>query len=98
VSASSTPPQPQPRRRRHQTPRQQWQKSSERSKRNIRQAWKIHLQMQDEYRQDVLDGASQRAKPTLQDFRDRVLAEMSWNVGTRRLQEVIAMGEAGVIK
>jgi hypothetical protein len=98
LPASPKRPEPQPRRRGRQTPRQQWQKSSNRSKRYIRQAWQIYLQMQEEYRQDVLDGATQHAKPSIQDFHDRLLAEMSWNVGIRRLQEVIAMGEAGVIE
>jgi hypothetical protein len=98
LPASPRQTRPKPRRWERQTLRQQWQKSSECSKRYIRQAWRIHLQMREEYRQDVLDSASQRAKPSIQDFHERVLAEMSWDEGIRRLQEMIAMGEDGVIE
>ena len=54
--------------------------------------------MSREDRQDVLDGVSRSAKPTPAEFRDRVLAKIKWEVGERRLRDMIDLGEAGYIK
>jgi hypothetical protein len=77
---------------------QRWQRLSEGTKIKFRKAWKIYQEMSREYQNDVLDGASTRAKPTTTDFRARVLARMKWKVGERRLRDVINLGEAGLIK
>jgi hypothetical protein len=49
-------------------------------------------------KKEVLDGFPTRAKPTTTDFRARVLLKMKWEVGERRLRDVIDLGEAGLIK
>jgi hypothetical protein len=38
------------------------------------------------------------AKPSLNDFRDRVISVMKWSVTTRTLQDVIRAGEAGFLR
>lgn len=75
-----------------------WDKMTKSTKDNFRIAWEIYLTMCEEYKNDVLDGASQKAKPNIQDFRARVINDMNWSVGDRRLRDVIAYGEAKLIK
>ncbi len=53
--------------------------------------------MNQEYRQDVLDGISKKAKPKMSDFRARVIAQMDWDVGERTLSTVKRLGEAGLL-
>jgi len=72
-----------------------WAKLSGDTKIIFRKAWKIYQDMSREYRQDVLDGVSRSAKPTPAEFRDRVLAKIKWEVGERRLRDVIDLGETG---
>lgn len=70
----------------------------ERTKKKFKKAWKIYQDMCKEYEAEVLDGQSNTRKPTIQDFRTRVISEMKWQVGERRLSTVIKLGEAELLK
>lgn len=65
---------------------------------NFKKAWAIWNKMLKEYEEEVLDNASKLAKPKVQDFRARVVQEMKWRVTERRLQTVIQLGEAKLLK
>lgn len=73
-------------------------KMTEETKNKFIDAYHIYLTMCEEYKGDVLDGASQNAKPSIQDFRARVISEMNWKVGDRRLRDVITYGKANLNK
>jgi hypothetical protein len=77
---------------------QKWAALTPATRLKFRQAWIIYQQMSREYQKNALDGVSIKAKPTIHDFRARILHKMGWKVGERRLWQVIAMGEAGEIK
>ena len=70
----------------------------QKTKDHFRKAWGIWNKMVKEYKKDVLDQASNKAKPKIQDLRTRVIREMNWKVSERRLQTVIQLGEAKLIK
>ena len=75
-----------------------WEKMGEKTQERFSRAWKIYRKMCKDYEEDVLDSASQKPKPTVQDFQVRVLKELHWKVGERRLRTVISYGEDGIIK
>lgn len=62
---------------------------------HYKHAWQIWLEMIDEYQLDVLDGRSKKSKPTMEDFRARVIYELGWEVGERTLHIVKRLGNAG---
>jgi len=68
------------------------------TKSNFKKAWAIWSKMLKEYEEEVLDNASKQAKPKIQDFRAKVIQEMKWKVSERRLQTVIQLGEAKLLK
>jgi hypothetical protein len=75
-----------------------WKRMKPQTKAKFRKAWRIYQSMCKEYKKQVLDGWSTQAKPTIQDFRVRVVNDTNWSVGERRLREVINLGEANIIK
>ena len=71
---------------------------TEKTLNNYIQAWQIWGKMGKEYEEDILGGHSKQKKPKMEDFRDRVIAEMNWNVGIKTLSNVISLGKAGLLK
>jgi hypothetical protein len=71
---------------------------TEKTKKRFKKAWIIWKKMLKEYENDVVDRSSNIPKPKIQDFQTRVYKEMNWKVSERRLQTVIQVGEAKLIK
>lgn len=64
----------------------------------FKKAWAIRKRMMKDYSNDVLDQSSRESKPKIQDFRTKVINKLKWKVSERRLQTVIQLGEAGLLK
>jgi hypothetical protein len=75
-----------------------WNRMKAKTQERYRLAWRIYKQMCNEYKEDVLDSKTQKAKPRIQDLRVRLADRTDWQVSERTLSEVIAFGRAGVIK
>ena len=58
-----------------------------------RRAWKLWLIMITEYEYDVIDARTKKSKPSMEDFRARVISELDWQVSTRTLSSVKRLGK-----
>jgi hypothetical protein len=75
-----------------------WAKMTSNTKENFRKAAKTYRQMEKEYQDFVLDGGTKKAKPTLKEWRQRLIDQkVEWNVSESRLQDVLDMLSAGII-
>ncbi len=90
-----------PKKQKH-TARKPWDQLKSETQRTYREAWAIYLVMCKEYAGYVLDGQTRTAKPTISDWKVRVLQKVrksgkAWNVTERTLETVRSYGEAGDI-
>ncbi len=64
----------------------------------FKKAWKIWNRINKDYNKDKLEGNTNSEKVKIEDYRDRIFKETGWDVSERRLQTVIQLGEAGLLK
>jgi hypothetical protein len=75
-----------------------WEAMKPKTQKRFKDAWKKYQQMCREYAKIALEESSKKSKPTIEEFRTKIIYEMKWHVSPRRLSQVIEFGRANILK